>query len=161
MRLPHPGHARLWGKVPDLADCQRSLMTPAGTLRRNRASVADLPSQDEHRQKTPGDPLTVVRGQLHFGQIEHLAILSSSVAQRIAFYPSCGKCMTVAVCKQAYSCRMRDKMLLNGAAGPDDELWEGGTARPLSSRVPCQVASSFLRGEAARRAFLFPDFRFS
>jgi hypothetical protein len=76
-------------------------MTPAGTWRRNRASVADLPSQDEHRQKTPGDPLTVVRGQLHFGQIEHLAILSSSVAQRIAFYPSCGKCMTVAVCKQA------------------------------------------------------------
>jgi hypothetical protein len=66
-------------------------MTPAGTLRRNRASVADLPSQDEHRQKTPGDPLTVVRGQLHFGQIEHLAILSSSVAQRIAFYPSYGK----------------------------------------------------------------------
>ncbi len=44
-------------------------MTPAGTFRRNRDSVVDLPSQDEHRQKTPGDPLTVVRGQLHFGQM--------------------------------------------------------------------------------------------
>jgi hypothetical protein len=43
--------------------------------------------------------------------------------ERIAFYPLFGKYMMVAVCKQALSCRMRDKMLLNGAAGPDDELW--------------------------------------
>jgi hypothetical protein len=39
--------------------------------------------------------------------------MSSFKIERIAFYPSFGKCMTIAVCRQALSCRMGDK---NGPA---------------------------------------------
>ena len=48
--------------------------------------------------------------------------------------------MAVAVCKQAYSCRMWDKMLLNGAAGADDELW--GLNAPIGFGVDGRPAPS-------------------
>jgi hypothetical protein len=56
MRFPHPGQISLRGKMPDLADCQSVLTIGAGIYLRSRASVADRPSQDGHRQEMPGAP---------------------------------------------------------------------------------------------------------
>ena len=69
MRFPHPGQMSLRGKTPDLADCQSVLTIVAGICFRSRASVADRPSHDGHRQKMPVVSQTDFSGMLHMGQM--------------------------------------------------------------------------------------------
>jgi len=61
MRLPQAGHGRRRGNVPDLADSHSALTTRAETFLRSQGIVADLPSQEGHRQKTPGEHDTALR----------------------------------------------------------------------------------------------------
>jgi hypothetical protein len=65
--------------------------------------------------------------------------------QRIAFYPSLGKCMTVAVCNQDDSCRMWDKM------------WEKRPARGVPIPMGSHFCVSVFRNSAPALVTLNQD----
>jgi hypothetical protein len=76
--------------------------------------------------------------------VDPLAVPTNSV------YLTSVKFITLTVCKQAYSCRMWDKMLLNGAEGPDDELW--GLNAPFGFGAPERKAAAWLGLGNAQKA---------